>query len=70
MEMIPVDSTNLSAIGYDYESGTLRIDFLKGSSYEYYGVPAELYEGLLSAGSKGQYLNMYIKKAGYTYSPV
>jgi hypothetical protein len=33
-------------------------------------VPAELYEGLLSAGSKGQYLNMYIKKAGYTYSPV
>ena len=70
MEMTPVDSTNLSAIGYDYESATLRVDFHKGISYEYYGVPAELYEDLLSAGSKGQYLNMYIKKAGFTYSPV
>jgi hypothetical protein len=70
MDMIPVDSSNLSAIGYDYETATLRIDFLKGRSYEYYGVPAELYEGLLSAGSKGQFLNMYIKKAGFTYSKI
>lgn len=68
--MTPVESTNLSAIGYDYDLGTLRIDFIKGGSYEYYGVPAEVYEGLLSAGSKGQYLNMNIKKAGYPYSPV
>ena len=70
MEMTPVDSTNLSAIGYDYELATLRVDFLKGRSYEYYGVPAELYEGLLSAGSKGQYLNLYIKKGGYNYSQI
>lgn len=70
MEMTPVDSTNLSAIGYDYESATLRVDFLKGRSYVYYGVPAELYEGLLSAGSKGQYLNIHIKKGGFIYSPV
>ena len=70
MEMIPVDSTNLSAIGYDYESATLRVDFLKGGSYEYYGVPAELYEGLLLAGSKGQYLDVYIKKGGYSYSRI
>ena len=70
MEMITVDSSNLSAIGYDYELATLRVDFLKGRSYEYYGVPAELYEGLLSAGSKGQYLNLYIKKGGYNYSQI
>ncbi len=68
--MIAVDSTNISAIGYDYESATLRVDFLKGRSYEYYGVPSELYEGLLYAGSKGQYLNLYIKKAGFSYSPI
>ena len=68
--MIPVDSSNLSAIGYDYDTATLRIDFLKGRSYEYYAVPAELYEGLLSAGSKGQYLNTFIKNAGFTYSPI
>ena len=70
MEMIPVDSTNISAIGYDYELATLRVDFLKGRSYEYYGVPAELYEGFLSATSKGQYLNIYIKKGGFSYSPI
>jgi hypothetical protein len=49
---------------------TLRIEFLKGGTYDYYQVPSELYEGIMSAGSKGQYLNMYIKKAGYTYSPI
>ena len=70
MEMIPVDSSNLSAIGYNYETATLRVDFQNGRSYEYYAVPAELYEGLLSAGSKGKYLDVYIKKAGYSYSPL
>lgn len=70
MEMTPVDSKNIASIGYDYEMATLRIEFLKGGTYDYYQVPAELYEGIMSASSKGQYLNMYIKKAGYTYSPI
>ena len=70
MEMIPVDSSDIAAVGYDYDTATLRIGFLKGSTYEYYSVPSFLYEGIMSAGSKGRYHNMYIKKGGYSYARV
>lgn len=70
MEMIPVNSTNIAAIGYDNEAATLRIDFLRGPSYEYYGVPVELFEGLRYSTSKGTYLNNYIKKGGFSYAAI
>lgn len=70
MEMTPVDSTNLAAVGYDLNTATMRISFLKGGTYDYYSVPIEVYEGLMSAGSKGEYHNLYIKKGGYSYSRV
>ena len=66
--MISVSSSNLSAIGYDYDTSTLRIEFIKGGAYMYQGVPADVYEGLLAAGSKGQYFDQFIKKGGYPYS--
>ena len=70
MEMIPVTSSNLSAVGYDYESATLRVQFLKGGLFEYQGVPSNVYEELMAAGSKGQYFDQFIKKAGYPFSKV
>jgi hypothetical protein len=68
MEMITVSSTNLSSVGYEEESLTLRVEFLNGTSYEYYNVPKEVFEELLNSSSKGQYLNSNIKKGGYPYS--
>ena len=68
MEMQPVSSSNLAAVGYDEESSTLRVEFLNGTSYEYYNVPKEVFEDLLNAGSKGQYFNSNIKKGGYPCS--
>ena len=65
MEMIPVDSRNLSAIGYNSEEGTLRIQFNNGRTYDYYNVPEYEFNNLLNAGSKGQYANQNIYK---TYS--
>ena len=70
MEMTPEDSKNIESIGYDFDTATLRIEFIKGATYEYYGVPTELYEGLMTASSKGQFLDLYIKKAGFTYSAI
>lgn len=67
MEMIPVSSTNLFAIGYNLETAALRVQFLNGGIYEYQGVPQELYDGLLAASSKGQFLNEHIKKVGYPF---
>jgi hypothetical protein len=68
MEMIPVSSSNLASVGYDYETATLRIHFLNGGMYDYQGVSSDVYDGLLAAGSKGQYFDQFIKKGGYPFT--
>lgn len=67
MEMISVQSTDLAAVGYDADTLTLVVDFVKGGRYQYSGVPAEVHEGLMNAPSKGTYFNQNIRKAGYSY---
>lgn len=66
MNMIPVSSSNLVAVGYDKASTTLRIKFNSGT-YDYHNVPESIYNGLLSASSKGQYHHAFIKTSyGFT----
>ncbi len=65
MKMVPVSSTNLRAVGYNPVSQTLRIEFHSGT-YDYYGVPESIYNGLMNASSKGQYHHQYIKY-GFRY---
>jgi len=60
-----VHSSNLSSVGYDTKSRTLEVEFLNGSVYQYSNVPNVLYNGLISASSKGQYFDRMIKKGGY-----
>jgi hypothetical protein len=62
MEMIPVSSSNIAAIGYDDGQSILVIEFNNGRAYEYYGVPSYVFDELLNAGSKGQYANQNIYK--------
>lgn len=59
MQMIPVSSSNISSIGY--EGSTLHIRFHSGGLYAYYNVPLSVYNGLMSAGSKGRYFHANIK---------
>jgi hypothetical protein len=68
--MIPVSSSNLTAIGYTAETATLRIQFVHGGIYDYQGIPSDLYEALMAAPSKGQYFDQYVKKGGYPFSKV
>lgn len=68
MERKPVVSSNIASIGYDENNNILEIEFNNGNVYEYYDVPLHEYEGLMSADSKGTYLNANIKKGGYRYS--
>ncbi len=70
MERTPVSSSNLRSVGYDPNEETLEIEFHSGGTYQYYGVPLQKYEGLMSASSKGSYFDAYIKKAGYRYRKV
>ncbi|ARU40010.1 hypothetical protein CCB80_02205 [Armatimonadetes bacterium Uphvl-Ar1] len=70
MNLTPVSSSNIDAIGYDKESRTLRIRFKNGSVYDYHGVPESTYAGLMSAASKGTYLNTHVKQGGYHYNQI
>jgi hypothetical protein len=64
-----VASTNIASVGYDEPSETLEVEFINGTVYQYYNVGAALFEQLIQAASKGQFLNAYIKNA-YPYSRV
>jgi hypothetical protein len=69
MDRAAVGSSNISEIGYDQMSETLEVMFNNGSVYQYYNVGQALFDELMKAPSKGQFLNVYIKNA-YPYSRV
>jgi len=59
MDRIPVSSSNIRSIGYDFQSETLEVEFHSGDIYQYFNVAKHLYRGLMNAASKGQFLNDY-----------
>lgn len=67
MERQTISSSNLASIGYDAENEILEIEFNHGGVYQYFDVPENVYEELMSARSHGQYFDRNIKKAGYEY---
>lgn len=69
MERYSVASSNIASIGYDADVETLEIEFLSGSIYQYFNVPENMYNKIMQAGSKGKFLNTYIKNA-YPFSRV
>jgi len=67
--MIPVESSNLEAIGHDPDSNTLHVQFRNGSLYAYHGVPVDVFEDMMIADSKGGFLSREIKGV-YEYERV
>lgn len=66
MRMIPVESSNVSEIGY--ESGRLVVRFKSGTAYEYLAVPVDVHASLMASASKGQYLARQVVHSGlYDY---
>ena len=57
----PVDSSNITSIGYDKDSNTLEIEFHSGAVYQYFDVPEPIYQGIMGADSKGKYFAQHIK---------
>jgi hypothetical protein len=65
MELIPVISSNIKAIGY--ENKTLYIEFFYNHSlYVYFNVQENIYDQLMSTNSKGQFFENFIKNV-YSY---
>lgn len=73
-EMIPVDSSNLSAIEYYAEGQVLTVRFKGGGLYEYAQVPSEVFElarrTIQAEGSLGKWFAGYVKAGGYKFRKV
>jgi hypothetical protein len=68
--MITVNSTNIDSVGYNADTQTLTVKFkVSGQVYEYLNVPQTLYESLMTAESKGKYINDNIRSQ-FTYRRV
>lgn len=61
IEMLPVDSSNVSEAGYDKDNKTLAIKFSDGSIYHYTDVSRDTYDELMAAKSVGKYIHANIK---------
>jgi hypothetical protein len=56
------DSSAIHGAAYDPETQTLFLQFASGEkTYEYPNVPEHIFEGLLTADSKGRYYASYIR---------
>lgn len=61
MEMITVCSSAIRAAGYDSASMQMKIQFEQGDTYTFCRVPAHVFDGLISASSKGRYYDRHIR---------
>jgi hypothetical protein len=48
-QLIPIQSGNVQAAGYDSNSMIMTVQFLNGALYEYYGVTADLWTSFVAA---------------------
>ena len=57
----PVESTDLTSVGYDEPRRVLEIEFRSGGIYRYHEVPKEIFSGLMESESKGRFFAKNIR---------
>ena len=74
---MPVESSNLAGVAYvlgpvlQPDNGLLVVQFKSGSVYTYRGVPPSVHPALLTAKSKGKYLQAHVVgKGAYPFERV
>lgn len=66
MQMHPVISDNVKAVGYDPDTSTLRVHFRKSRLvYDYYGAPAWIFDRMLQP-HPWRVVGRQIMRLGYT----
>jgi len=70
VDMTPVISGNVRAIGYSDLDSQLYVSFSTGFDYVYFDVPRSVFDDFLAAPSKGSFLRDVIKGGGYRYEKV
>jgi hypothetical protein len=48
-QLIPIQSDNVQAAGYDSDSMVMTVQFINGALYEYYGVTSDLWTSFVAA---------------------
>jgi hypothetical protein len=61
MQLTPVSSSSIDAIGYDPEARTLHVRFASGHTYSYAGVEPEDHHALTAAKSIGAHFAKHIR---------
>jgi hypothetical protein len=61
MKPVAVESTTFVTMAYDLDRQLLQLEFRDRATYCYFDVPAEVYQGLVAASSKGSYFNRSIR---------
>ncbi len=71
-QLIPIQSDNVQAAGYDANSMIMTVQFDNGYMYEYYGIPAELWNSFVAAQSHpwSQVGYPRLVQAGVTYKRI
>ena len=54
-------STAVEHISYDEATRELRVTYVGGGTYTYYGVPKQVVAAFREARSKGQFVNQFVK---------
>ena len=62
-----VESSMLSAVRYNPEAETLTVDFQKGGTYTYSGVPQDVAQALVDASSKGKFMHANVLNGHFAY---
>ncbi|MEE8573850.1 MAG: KTSC domain-containing protein [Thermodesulfobacteriota bacterium] len=63
----PVESRNITSVGYESSSGTLEVEFFNNDIYQFVGVPQEVYDEFMGSQSLGGYFHNKIKVTGYAF---
>jgi hypothetical protein len=63
MDMKPVTSSNIKAIGYDPATKTLAVQFAHGGLYHYSGVEQSVHDDLLKAKSIGGHFYKHVRNS-------
>lgn len=54
-------STAIRSFGYDAATRTLDVTFVSGRRYRYFGVGADVAQGLETAPSQGRFFNLQVR---------
>lgn len=69
MDLTPVESSLIAAIGYSDEKKELHVEFKKGGLYAYQGVPHAVFTAMMEAVSVGNFFLRNVK-GQYSYVKV